>query len=239
MRVSPGVSVALRYLPKAPYVLTIRRGLKELFMTCRGLSKLRTTGMLSQATRMPSARLTVPRATLPAGRGHNGWAVAPRPGLSAAPWAHGDQKRYSWSLGESGKGSHHVQPLLPKPRIPSRLMRKHSRSSQPSSSPQAVPRPGLEHLRSLCRGPGHTVHTTQASDPAQAWRHCSISQATGVGMGLGAIASGVDWHQTRRPPGLPSHARLPASPTACPRGAGPSGLLLLNLQDLVLEAARP
>ena len=65
MRVSPGVSVALRYLPKAPYVLTIRRGLKELFMTCRGLSKLRTTGMLSQATRTPSARLTVPRATLP------------------------------------------------------------------------------------------------------------------------------------------------------------------------------
>lgn len=105
MCVSPGVSVALRYLPKAPYVLTIRRGLKELFMTCRGLSKLRTTGMLSQATRTPSARLTMPRATRPAGRGHSGWAVA--------PGAHGDQKRYSWSLGESGKGSHHMQLPFP------------------------------------------------------------------------------------------------------------------------------
>ena len=90
MHVYPGISGALRYLPKAPYVLTIRRGLKELFMTCRGLSKLRTTGMLSQATRMPRARLTVPRATQPAGRGHSEWAATPRPGLSVDPWAHGD-----------------------------------------------------------------------------------------------------------------------------------------------------
>lgn len=113
MCVYPGVSVALRYLPKAPYVLTIRRGLKELFMTCRGLSKLRTTGMLSQATRMPSTRLTVLRATQPAGRGHSEWAATPRPGLSADPWAHGDRERHSWSLRESGKGSHHMQPPSP------------------------------------------------------------------------------------------------------------------------------
>lgn len=84
----------------------------------------------------------------------------------------------------------------------------------------------------------HLYHTGE-SDPAQEWRHCSVPQATGVGTGLGAIASGVDWHQTRRPPRLPSHTRLPVSPTACPQGPGPSGLLLLNLQDLVLEAARP
>lgn len=85
----------------------------------------------------------------------------------------------------------------------------------------------------------HRPYHAGESDPAQAWRHCSVSQAAGVGTGLGAIASGVDWHQTWRPPGLPSHARLPVSPTTCPGGPGPSGLLLLNLQDLVLEAARP
>lgn len=54
-----------KYLPKAPYVLTILRGLKELFMTCLGLSKLRTTGMLSQATRTPRARLAACRIMQP------------------------------------------------------------------------------------------------------------------------------------------------------------------------------
>lgn len=34
-------------------------------MTCLGLSKLRTTGMLSQATRMPSARLAACRTIQP------------------------------------------------------------------------------------------------------------------------------------------------------------------------------
>lgn len=92
-RLPTGVMVAPRYLPKAPYVLTIRRGLKELFMTCWGLSKLSTTGTLSQATRTPSARLTVCRATLPAGRGNSGWAPAPRPGLCSAPWAHRSRGR--------------------------------------------------------------------------------------------------------------------------------------------------
>lgn len=53
------------YLPKAPYVLTILRGLKETFMTCWGLSRLSTTGTLSQATRTPSARWTARRAMQP------------------------------------------------------------------------------------------------------------------------------------------------------------------------------
>lgn len=60
-----------------------------------------------------------------------------------------------------------------------------------------------------------------------------------MGTGPGARASEVDWHQTQGPPGLPSHTHLPVSPTTRPRGSSPLGLLLLNLQDLVLEAARP
>lgn len=59
------------YLPKAPYVLTILSGLKEVFMTCVGLSRLMTTGTLSQATRTPSATCTA-RRTMQPGRGQTG-----------------------------------------------------------------------------------------------------------------------------------------------------------------------
>lgn len=73
-----------QYLPKAPYVLTILRGLKEVFMTCLGLSKLTTTGMLSQASRTPRARLAACRTMQP-GLGERGGAVdkllPPGPGL--------------------------------------------------------------------------------------------------------------------------------------------------------------
>lgn len=63
------------YLPKAPYVLTILRGLKDVFMTCVGLSRLTTTGTLSQATRMPRATCTACRTMQPGGGQRGGrWA---------------------------------------------------------------------------------------------------------------------------------------------------------------------
>lgn len=77
------------YLPKAPYVLTIRRELKEVFMTCVGLSRLRTTGTLSQATRMPRATCTARRTMQPGGsRAGDGrvsfpLGLAPPPGRSS------------------------------------------------------------------------------------------------------------------------------------------------------------
>lgn len=63
------------YLPKAPYVLTILRGLKDVFMTCVGLSRLTTTGTLSQATRTPRATCTARRTMQPGGGKRGGrWA---------------------------------------------------------------------------------------------------------------------------------------------------------------------
>lgn len=76
----------VEYLPKAPYVLTILRGLKEVFMTCLGLSKLRTTGMLSQATRMPSARLAACRTIRPGPRKRELVGKLLPPGPRPQPW---------------------------------------------------------------------------------------------------------------------------------------------------------
>lgn len=47
-------------------------------MTCLGLSRLRTTGMLSQATRTPSARLAACRTMQP-GLGERGTVGKPLP----------------------------------------------------------------------------------------------------------------------------------------------------------------
>lgn len=84
------------YLPKAPYVLTILRGLKEVFMIWVGLSRLRTTGTLSQATRAASARCTA-RRTMQPGRGRGGrWGQ-----LRAQAWTLGreDPLRFTGAQG--------------------------------------------------------------------------------------------------------------------------------------------
>jgi hypothetical protein len=49
-------------------VLTILSGLKEVFMICLELSRLITTGTLSQATRMPREMLTTCRTKQPSPR---------------------------------------------------------------------------------------------------------------------------------------------------------------------------
>ncbi len=43
----------MHYLPKAPYVLTIRRGSNEVFIICLELSRFITTGTLRYAIRIP------------------------------------------------------------------------------------------------------------------------------------------------------------------------------------------
>lgn len=53
------------YLPNAPYVLTMRSGSKDVFITCLELSRFVTTGMLRQPIRMPKDMLTTRRINIP------------------------------------------------------------------------------------------------------------------------------------------------------------------------------
>lgn len=121
-----GTPSDVQYLPKAPYVLTILRALKELFMTCLGLSKLTTTGMLSQAIRTPSARLTFCRTLRPgpgegetAGKHPPPCSRPPRPRpLSRRPGLTGAEEGAAGPApGSLGRGSS-PHPLSPQPRTP-------------------------------------------------------------------------------------------------------------------------
>lgn len=55
----------MQYLPKAPYVLTIRSGSNEVFIICLELSRFSTTGTLRYAIRIPRDTFSTRRINIP------------------------------------------------------------------------------------------------------------------------------------------------------------------------------
>lgn len=67
----------MHYLPKAPYVLTIRRGSNEVFIICLELSRFITTGTLRYAIRIPRDTFSTRLINIPEQR-HNQRTVSDR-----------------------------------------------------------------------------------------------------------------------------------------------------------------
>lgn len=203
------------YLPKAPYVLTILRGLKELFMTCLELSKLRTTGTLSQATRAPRARLTACRTMRPwHGRGSRSASVpqaGPAPGRSRDHPPPSGRPPRPWPL-SSPSGLTEAEGGAAGP-PPGGLGRG------PSPQPPFPP----------AKGHSETDVETTMTTVLVGWAWLSLAKNGPAPPGAAVLGPGIRpcVHACRGPP------------TVSKCGLDPPSFLLLHLQDLVLEAARP